>query len=101
MRSALKTAAIVAGTAIVTSLVSWPALTGQTRTGGIPRLNGKPDLNGLWQALNTANWDIQAHGAKPALAMRPGPGRAGARQGSDRLRRRRIDSRRSRGGGRR
>jgi hypothetical protein len=25
--------------------------------------DGKPDLNGIWQALNTANWDIEAHGA--------------------------------------
>ena len=23
--------------------------------------DGKPDLNGVWQALNTANWDIQDH----------------------------------------
>jgi hypothetical protein len=52
---------------------SWSPLTGQTRTPSIPRLNGKPDLNGLWQTLNTANWDIQAHMASPALAMRPGP----------------------------
>ena len=22
----------------------------------------KPNLNGIWQALNTANWDIQTHG---------------------------------------
>jgi hypothetical protein len=40
---------------------------------GVPRLGGKPDLNGIWQALNTANWDVEAHSAKPALAMRPGP----------------------------
>ena len=39
----------------------------------IPRLNGKPDLNGLWQTLNTANWDLEAHSPRPALAMRPGP----------------------------
>jgi hypothetical protein len=25
--------------------------------------DGKPDLNGIWQALNTADWDIQAHSA--------------------------------------
>lgn len=39
----------------------------------MPRLNGKPDLNGVWQTLNTANWDLEAHSARPALAMRPGP----------------------------
>jgi hypothetical protein len=27
--------------------------------------DGKPDLSGIWQALNTAEWDIQAHDAKP------------------------------------
>src|ERR1700757_2875137 len=27
--------------------------------------DGKPDLNGIWQAMNTAEWDIQAHDAKP------------------------------------
>src|SRR5258708_1409771 len=34
---------------------------------------GKPDLNGIWQALNEANFDIEAHVARPALALRPGP----------------------------
>ena len=31
-----------------------------------PRLKGtaNPDLNGLWQALTEANWDIQAHAAQ-------------------------------------
>ncbi|HZS50550.1 MAG TPA: hypothetical protein VFA54_06810 [Bryobacterales bacterium] len=27
--------------------------------------DGKPDLNGIWQALNTANWDLQGHAARP------------------------------------
>ncbi len=62
--------AIVAAALVGASLAS---LTGQTRAPAIPRLNGKPDLNGIWQAINTANWDIQSHTAKPALAMRPGP----------------------------
>jgi hypothetical protein len=26
--------------------------------------DGKPDLNGVWQAINTANWDIQDHAAR-------------------------------------
>jgi len=34
---------------------------------------GKPDLNGIWQALNEANYDLEAHGARPALALRQGP----------------------------
>src|SRR5262249_22754781 len=28
--------------------------------------DGKPNLNGIWQALNEANWDIEAHSAAPA-----------------------------------
>jgi hypothetical protein len=35
--------------------------------------DGKPDLNGIWQALNEANYDIEMHNARPALALRPGP----------------------------
>ena len=31
--------------------------------------DGKPDLNGIWQALNTANWDIQEHAARPGLVV--------------------------------
>jgi hypothetical protein len=29
-----------------------------------PHKDGKPDLNGIWQANNTANWDIQGHSAR-------------------------------------
>ena len=28
-------------------------------------VDGKPDLNGIWQALNKANWDIETHGPSP------------------------------------
>jgi hypothetical protein len=43
---------------------------------------GKPDLNGIWQALSTANWDLQAHAAAAGpvsslaaeFAIPPGPG---------------------------
>lgn len=67
-------ASVVAGVAAaVVALVSGQDVSSQSRTTNVPRLNGKPDLNGLWQAVNTANWDIQAHTAKAALAMRPGP----------------------------
>jgi len=32
-----------------------------------------PDLNGVWQVLNTANYDVEPHGASAAMAFRPGP----------------------------
>jgi hypothetical protein len=27
--------------------------------------DGKPDLNGIWQAMNTANWNLEDHSAAP------------------------------------
>jgi hypothetical protein len=35
--------------------------------------SGHPDLNGIWQVLNEANFDLEAHDARPALALRAGP----------------------------
>ena len=26
--------------------------------------DGRPDLSGIWQALDTAHWDLQAHAAQ-------------------------------------
>src|SRR5258706_16358188 len=34
---------------------------------------GHPDLNGVWQVLNSANYDLEPHAARAALALRPGP----------------------------
>lgn len=33
--------------------------------------DGKPDLNGIWQAMNSAHWDIQDHAARqgPVVAL--------------------------------
>jgi hypothetical protein len=44
----------------------------QTPAYSAPRTpDGKPDLNGIWQAMNTANWDIQDHSARqgPIVAL--------------------------------
>ncbi|HEY9467911.1 MAG TPA: hypothetical protein VIR54_32680 [Vicinamibacterales bacterium] len=55
------------------ALAAWPVTTG-AQGYRPPRLaDGHPDLNGIWQALNEANYDIQLHVARPALALRDGP----------------------------
>ena len=47
---------------------------GQSSRGDLPRLSdGRPNLNGVWQALNSANYDIERHGARPAMELREGP----------------------------
>ncbi|MGE4653379.1 MAG: hypothetical protein AAEJ53_21030 [Myxococcota bacterium] len=38
-----------------------------------PREAGKPDLNGTWQAFNRANFDLEHHPARAAMALREGP----------------------------
>jgi hypothetical protein len=35
----------------------------------VSRVAGKPDFNGIWQAINTANWDLQTHEARPMIAQ--------------------------------
>lgn len=32
----------------------------------LARLGGKPNLNGIWEVMNTANWDLEPHDAQEA-----------------------------------
>jgi hypothetical protein len=50
--------------------------------------DGKPNLNGIWQVLNTANWDLQEHAARPGLVVALGalgavPAGAGVVEGDE------------------
>ena len=60
------------GVAVATFGAYRTALVGQTSAYTAPRTpSGRPDIDGIWQAMNTANWDIQDHGASqgPILAL--------------------------------
>ncbi|MEQ1909581.1 MAG: hypothetical protein ABMA15_12210 [Vicinamibacterales bacterium] len=68
---------------VIAAGVLMVSVAGQTPTGAFTRTaDGKPNLSGIWQAMNTANWDLQAHEAKmgpvvslaAAFSVPPGTG---------------------------
>src|SRR5438067_1064046 len=64
MRTWLRHSRVAAG-ALAGSLVlaTLPAA-GQSTVYRAPRTaDGKPNLNGIWQAVNTADWDLEGHAA--------------------------------------
>jgi hypothetical protein len=79
MRNRFRGSMILVATAAAVAL---PSLVVRSTAGQRPApayratrtVDGKPNLDGIWQALNTANWDIQTHAARPALAVVPGAG---------------------------
>ena len=70
----IKLGMTVGAAAAMVALVSMYSESQTTTTYRAPRAPGnRPDFNGIWQALNTANYDIEVHVARPAMALRPGP----------------------------
>ena len=64
---------LLAGLVLAVAVPAVP-LWGQGSAYRPPRAEGgKPDLNGVWQVLNEANYDLEGHSARPAMALRPGP----------------------------
>ena len=62
---------VATGAAVATAValsVARPASQG-TR---VDRIDGRPNLSGIWQANNEANWDLQAHEARAGAVMQPG-----------------------------
>jgi len=74
LRNLIGLAMISAGSAAL--LLAIESAAAQSSDYHHPRLIGtdNPDLNGVWQALNTANWDIRPHAAAPSAL----PGLLGA-----------------------
>jgi len=76
-------AGMVRGSTVVAALVAAALGAGATmlalrggeqtaRPVGPRTTDGRPDFGGVWQALNEANWDLQAHEALPAVVTQPG-----------------------------
>jgi hypothetical protein len=80
----------VAAVVVTAALGSWAPVFGQSATQArIARTaDGKPNFTGVWQAINTANWDIQTHEAKagPVVALGAAfavPGGVGVVEGNE------------------
>ena len=74
LRNAMLVAALtVLGAGAVFSLLeAQPAQSAAGPERGPARVDGKPNLSGIWQANNEANWDLQAHEARPGPVLQPG-----------------------------
>ena len=67
--TALVAAVLGAG---ATFVATRPAEQSGTTVRTVRTANGKPDFGGVWQALNEAHWDLQAHEARPAIVTQRG-----------------------------
>jgi hypothetical protein len=71
-----KFAGATASLLVAVAFCAWPTAGGAQPYKAPRTVDGKPNLNGIWQTLNTANWDLQEHAARsgPVVAL----GAAGA-----------------------
>src|SRR5258706_2304940 len=70
-RSSLIATGIAAATVSAVVTVSMTRTTGQVSRAA-RTADGKPNFSGVWQANNEANWDLQAHQARPGAVTQRG-----------------------------
>ncbi len=68
MRDRFRRSTILAVALVAVLCLLVTAAAGQTPAYKAPRsADGKPNLNGIWQALNEASWDVEGHAATPGI----------------------------------
>jgi hypothetical protein len=79
MRQAVRIGLGVVASVLVLGLwLHWPRGGVDAQEFRAPRAaDGHPDLNGVWQAMNAAHYDLEGHAARPALALLPARPQAG------------------------
>jgi len=66
--------AVAVAAAAVTAVISVSVTrrAGQAASPAARTADGKPNFSGIWQALNEAHWDLQAHDARPGAVTQQG-----------------------------
>src|SRR5262245_9542549 len=66
-RSIWRVAYLAIGVVAIALAFASIRMTGQSAARDARMPDGKPNLNGIWRAMNTANWDLLAHTVRPAV----------------------------------
>ena len=72
MRSWFRDVFVALAAAIVTAIVMLTMTGTAGQAPGARTADNKPNFSGIWQALNEANWDLEAHAALPGMVTQRG-----------------------------